>query len=107
MPYSPSRYAVHGRTRFSSSTIESTICAAAAPGAYHAEVPEELHDLAAADRRALDDLLDALLGDELADRDAADRRRRDDGDHLVAVAAEHDARCTSLTDAPVSHAMNV
>ena len=42
MPYSPSRYAVQGSTRFSSSTIESTIWAAAAPGAYHAEVPSRL-----------------------------------------------------------------
>src|SRR5881227_2174829 len=39
MPYSPSRYAVQGSTRCSSSMIESTICAAAAPGAYHADVP--------------------------------------------------------------------
>jgi hypothetical protein len=38
-PYWPSRYTVHGRTRFSSRQIESTICAAAAPGAYQAEVP--------------------------------------------------------------------
>ncbi len=42
MPYSPSRYAVHGSTRFSSRQIESTICAAAAPGAYQADVPRRL-----------------------------------------------------------------
>ena len=51
---------------------------------------EQLHDLAAALRGALDHLLDPLLGDELAQRDAADGRRRDDGHHLVAVAAEHE-----------------
>ena len=39
MPYSPSRYAVQGSTRFWSSAIESTISAAAAPGAYQADVP--------------------------------------------------------------------
>ncbi len=33
---------MHGSTRFSSSTIASTICAAAAPGAYQAEVPSRL-----------------------------------------------------------------
>ena len=33
---------MQGRTRFSSSTTASTICAAAAPGAYHAEVPSRL-----------------------------------------------------------------
>ena len=33
---------MHGSTRFSSSMIASTICAAAAPGAYQAEVPSRL-----------------------------------------------------------------
>ena len=33
MPYSPSQYAAHGRTRFWSNTIESTISATAAAGA--------------------------------------------------------------------------
>jgi hypothetical protein len=33
---------VHGSTRFSSSSTESTICAHAAPGAYQAEVPSSL-----------------------------------------------------------------
>ena len=33
---------MHGRTRFSSRQIESTICAAAAPGAYQADVPSRL-----------------------------------------------------------------
>src|SRR2546421_3098908 len=49
---------------------------------------EEVDELAAALRRALDHGLDALVGDELAQRDAADGRRRDDGHNLVAVAAE-------------------
>ena len=38
----PRGSAVQGRTRFSSSRIASTICAQAAPGAYQAEVPEQL-----------------------------------------------------------------
>ena len=33
---------MQGRTRFLSSTIDSTICAAATPGAYQAEVPSRL-----------------------------------------------------------------
>ena len=39
IPYSPSRSAVQGSTRFWSRQIASTICAAASPGAYQAEVP--------------------------------------------------------------------
>ena len=39
MPYSPSRYAVQGSIRFSSSMTACTIWAVAAPGAYQAEVP--------------------------------------------------------------------
>ena len=70
--------------------IESTICAAAAPGAYHADVPEQLHDLAAALGGALDHGGDLVLGNELADRHSADRRGGDDRDHLVSVAAQHD-----------------
>ena len=89
MPYSPSRYAVHGRTRFSSRTIASTICAAAAPGAYQAEVPSRLTSSPPPLRGALDHRLDPVLGDELAQRDAADGGGGDDRDHLVAVAAEH------------------
>ena len=76
MPYSPSRYAVHGSTRFSSSMIASTICAAAAPGAYQAEVPSRLDELAAALGGALDHRRDPVLGDELPQRDAADASSR-------------------------------
>ena len=52
----------------------------------------QLHELAAALGRALDHRLDPLLRDELANRHAADGGRGDDGDHLIAVAAEHDGR---------------
>ena len=86
---------MQGSTRFSSSMIESTICAAAAPGAYQAEVPSSCTSSPPPLRGALDHRLDLVLGDELAERHAADRRRGDDGDHLVAVAAEHD-RCHVL-----------
>ena len=63
----------------------------AAPGAYQAEVPSSCTSSPPplAVRSTIAAIL--LLGDELADRHAADRRRGDDGDHLVAVAAEHDA----------------
>ena len=53
--------------------IASTICAAAAPGAYQAEVPSSFDELAAALRGALDHRLDPLLGDERAERNTADR----------------------------------
>ena len=57
---------MQGSTRCSSSMIESTICAAAAPGAYHAEVPSSFDELAAALGRALDHRGDPVVGDELA-----------------------------------------
>ena len=88
MPYSPSRYAVHGSTRFSSRQIASTIWAAAAPGAYQADVPSSLTISPPPTARALDHRLDPVGGHELRQRHAADRRRRDDRHHLVAVAAE-------------------
>src|SRR5579862_1052099 len=50
---------------------------------------EQVDELAAALRGALDHRLDAVLGDELAQRDAADGGRAHHRDHLVAVAAEH------------------
>ena len=80
---------MQGRTRFSSRTTASTICAAAAPGAYHAEVPRRLTSSPPPLRGALDHRLDPVLRRELPQRDAAHGRRRDDGHHLVAVTAEH------------------
>ena len=76
MPYSPSRYAVHGSTRFSSSMIESTICAAAAPGAYQAEVPSRSTSSPPPFAVRSTIACDPLVGDELAQRHAADRSSR-------------------------------
>ena len=87
--------------------IESTICAAAAPGAYHAEVPRRFTISAAALGGSLDHRLDRSSRDERAQRHAADRRRADDRNHLVAVPAEHHRRRRPSTDAPVSQAMKV
>ena len=50
---------------------------------------EQVDDLAAADAGALDELRDPRLRRQLRERHAAHGGRRDDGDHLVAVAAEH------------------
>ena len=52
-----------------------------------AEQPDEL---AAADLRPLDELRDPALRQQLGQRNATDVRRRDDGNHLVAMAAEDD-----------------
>src|SRR5436305_4059388 len=59
------------------------------PGRVPGRGAHQVDELAAALRGALDHRLDRILADELAERDAAYGRRRDDGDHLVAVAAEH------------------
>ena len=68
---------------------------------------EQVDELAAALRRALDHRLDPVLGDELAQRDAADggraRRRAPSGRR----GRRAPSPCTSFTDEPVSQAMKV
>ena len=80
---------MQGRTRFSSRTIASTICAAAAPGAYQAEVPSRL--TSSPPPLAVRSTIAWIRSSGASFRSgiAADGRRGDDGDHLVAVAAEH------------------
>ena len=106
MPYSPSSSAVHGSTRFSSSAIASTICAAAAPGAYQAEVPSRF-TISPPPLRVRSTIASIL---SCATSFVS-------GTPPTAVALTTGTiwspwppstiAVTSLTDAPVSHAMNV
>src|SRR5690349_4637773 len=51
--------------------------------------PHQLHDLAAAVARPIDDRRQLVAGDQLLDRDAVDRAVADHRHHRVAVAAQH------------------
>ena len=103
----PRGSAVHGSTRFSSSSDRVDHLRGRRAGRVPGRRAEQLHELAAALRRALDHRLDPLLGDELAQRDAADRRRARRPGPSGRRGRRARPRCTSLTDAPVSQAMNV
>ena len=97
---------MHGSTRFSSSTIESTICAAAAPGAYHAEVPSRLtsspppfavRSTIAWMRSSLTSLRSGTPPTVVAETTGT----------IWSPWPPSTIACTSFTDEPVSHEMNV
>ena len=106
MPYSPSSSAVHGRTRFWSRTIESTIWATAAPGAYQADVPSRFTTSPPPLR--VRSTMASMRSDET---------RRVSGTPPTVVAETtgtiwspwppSTTAWTSLSDVPVSQAMNV
>src|SRR5438876_709709 len=106
MPYSPSSSAVHGRTRFSSSMIASAICAAAAPGAYQADVPSSCTSSPPPF---------AVRWTSAVIRSSATSRRRGTPPTVVALTTgtiwspcpPRTSAVTSFTDEPVSQAMKV
>ena len=97
---------MHGSTRFSSRQIASTICAAAAPGAYHADVPSRftisppplaVRSTIAWIRSAATSLVSGTPPTVVAETTGT----------IWSPCPPSTIARTSFTDAPVSQAMNV
>ena len=106
IPYSPSSRAVQGRTRFWSSMTASTICATAAPGAYHADVPRS-STISPPPFRVRSTIASIACAEASFVSGTPPTDVAETTGTIWSPCPPSTIAVTSLAEAPVSHAMNV